>query len=67
MKKNLLILLVLSLPFFGFAQIDTVTIRDIQFRPLDSLSNCIESSPLRGDTVVVYGTVVVDGGLGLPS
>lgn len=63
MKKYLLSLLVLGLPFLGLAQIDTVSIRDVQFRSQDSLQACIETSPYLGDTVVVYGTVVVDGGL----
>lgn len=45
----------------AFAQYPTVTIRQIQEVDSASLAMNMDASPLLGDTVIVYGTVMMDG------
>ncbi len=62
MKKLFLLILMGSLTGILFAQtFPTVTIRDIQEVPLANLQADNDTSLLNGDTVIVYGTVMMDG------
>lgn len=61
--KKFLLLLSLALPLLGWAQIDTVTIQELQTVPAASLANCQDTSAYLGDTVAVRGTVIMNGGL----
>lgn len=61
--KTLLFTLSLLISHSLFAQYPLVTIKDIQEATSANLSNCVDESPMVGDTVTVRGKVVMDGGL----
>ncbi|MDX2250029.1 MAG: T9SS type A sorting domain-containing protein [Bacteroidia bacterium] len=63
MKKLTLALLALCFSRMVSAQYDTLTIQQIQFVSQPDLASCIDTSSYHGDTVYVYGTVMMDGGL----
>jgi len=64
MRKVLLSYLFILLSSFLYAQeYPVVTIRDIQFVSEEALAACVDTSSLQGDTVTVFGTIVMDGNL----
>ncbi|GAB4421459.1 MAG: hypothetical protein OHK0039_36250 [Bacteroidia bacterium] len=63
MKRLLLSLCASLCVLFVQAQVDTVTIQQIQFVAQADLANCIDTSFYLNDTVVTYGTVVTPGGI----
>lgn len=63
MKKLTLALLAICLSWTAKAQYDTLTIQQIQFVSQPDLASCNDTSSYHGDTVYVYGTVMMDGGL----
>lgn len=64
MKNRLLFLFAICLSLSGFSQTyDTLSINDIQFVPQTTLATCVDTSVYQNDTVWIYGTVLMDGGL----
>lgn len=64
MKSRLLFLCMMVIGMSSYAQTyDTLTINDIQFVPQATLANCVDTSIYLNDTVWIYGTVLMDGGL----
>lgn len=61
MKKYFLLLMMGMCMSMAFAQFPTVTIQQIQEVPLANLQADNDSSLLHGDTVIVYGTIMMDG------
>ncbi len=60
MKRSILLLILfLSVSLFAQSQYPLVSIRDIQFQPLDSLAAGKDYSPRLGDTVRVIGVVMI--------
>ncbi|TAE61271.1 MAG: hypothetical protein EAZ89_00730, partial [Bacteroidetes bacterium] len=68
MKKITLLLLLALMALGAFAQTyPTVTIQQIQTKPADSLLACKQVSDYLGDTVITYGTVIMDARITPPS
>lgn len=64
MKSRLLFLCMMVIGMSSFAQTyDTLSINDIQFVPQTTLATCVDTSSYLNDTVWIYGTVLMDGGL----
>ncbi len=65
MKRAFTVLLMIlgGLSLLKGQSYDTVSIKEIQKVAQADLANCIDSSSYNGDTVVVKGTVVMDGNL----
>ncbi len=61
MKQIYLFVFATMFGLSAMAQSDTVAIDSIQFRSAAELGNCIESSPMDGDTVTFKGIVMFDG------
>ncbi|MCI4671107.1 MAG: T9SS type A sorting domain-containing protein [Bacteroidia bacterium] len=61
MKKLFLLIFMGGLMGIAFAQFPTVTIQQIQEVPMAQLMTDVDTSLLLGDTVIVYGTVTMDG------
>lgn len=61
MKKYFLLLIMWMFVSMSFAQYPTVTIQQIQEVPLANLQADNDSSLYHGDTVIVYGTIMMDG------
>jgi len=66
MKKVLFLCLGLLTSIWTVAQnseFPVVTIQEIQFVPDETLAACEDSSTFLGDTVTIFGTIVMDGNL----
>lgn len=63
MKQTLLLLGFAISSAFGFAQINNVSVYDVQYVSAADLANCNDSSAYMGDTVKVRGIVMHDGNL----
>lgn len=63
MKKSLLFLTLLFGALFTKAQVDTVSIYDIQFVPQTTLQQCVDTSLYQGKIVHFEGIISVDGNL----
>lgn len=61
MKRTLLLFSLFLASLIGTAQVDTVSIYDIQFVPQQDLQNCIDTSVYEGRQVHFVGVVSVDG------
>ena len=60
---SVLLAIGVMLPALASAQIQDVTIQDVQTVPPESLAVAADASPLRGDTVRVVGVVIMPPGL----
>ncbi|MEZ4848314.1 MAG: hypothetical protein R3B93_06780, partial [Bacteroidia bacterium] len=63
MKKITLVFLLALLSWTAKAQYDTLSVQELQMVAGAQLAACNDSSAYIGDTVFVYGTVVMDPGL----
>tara|TARA_R110002050_G_scaffold11122_2_gene37812 strand:- start:11927 stop:14173 length:2247 start_codon:yes stop_codon:yes gene_type:complete len=63
MKRTLLLMGLAISSVFGFAQINNVSVYDVQHVSLTDLTNCNDTSAYLNDTVRVLGIVMHDGNL----
>ena len=63
MKKFTLTFFLMLFAWTIHAQYDTLTIEQVQMVPQPQLAACDDVSPFHEDTVVVFGTVVMDASL----